>query len=134
MSRYIKTIALPPVDLKHIAERATEYLLSEGYKSVRYKRGGLFFKKAGSLSKGPKYIKFGFKTGEMTIEAFVKFPLLPGITVGEMGTSGSFCSVMKTDLLKDISSFETNVGRITEEFLRDNPGPRQYPDIRCTMN
>ena len=134
MARFTKTIILPPVDLKCIAESTTQYLFDNGFKSVPYKNAGLFYKKDGGLFEGPQYMKFGVKTGQMTIEAFVKFPLLPGIAIGEMGIIGSFCPVMKTGLTRSINNLQTHVRKTVKKFQEDNPELRQYPNVYYTIS
>lgn|GEM_PF-1257177 len=134
MSRFIKTIHLPPVDLKHIAEELTKYMLNEGFYDVNYKRNGTFYKKTGGWLDPHQYIRFGFKTGQITIEAFIKFPLFPGVVFGEMGITGSFCPVMKTALVRSVNNLVDYVKKTVKKFLKNNPGLNDYPDIYCTLN
>lgn len=140
MSRYTQLVELPHVDVAYVAQKATEYLLKEGFRSVHYK-GGTYYKKTDGWFVGLQYIKFSFKTvqkfsvkvDEMSIEAFIKFPLLPGIAVGEMGITGSFCSVMKTALVMNINSLGTYTQKVIKEFLKENPGQHDYPEVSFTL-
>lgn len=133
MSRFVVTKKLPAVDLLYIAEKTTEYLLAQGFKSVQYK-GDTYYKKNGTWIDPPQYIKFGFKTGEMNIEAFIKFPLMPGVGVGEMGIEGSFCEVKKTLLVRSVNNLIFNTQRIVKLFLKEQPEIKVYPEVQCTLS
>lgn len=141
MSRYNCTIELPHVDLEYVMKKETAYMLNEGFKSVRYKGSGMYYKKTNGWFDGPQYIKFSFKTvqksgvkmDEMMIEAFIKFPLLPFLPVGEMGITGSFCDGMKTGLVRSINDLISHTQKVVKEFLKDNSGPQDYPNVYCTI-
>jgi len=140
MSRYIQTVEMPHVDVERVAQKATEYMLKEGFQSVKYK-GSTYYKKDNGWFEGPQYIKFNFKTvkksgikmDEMSIEAFIKFPLLFGIAIGEMGIVGSFCPVMKTALVMSINSFITHIQKVIKDFLEEDSVWHDYPGVLFTM-
>lgn len=131
MSRSNQSIKLPEVDLLYLAEKTTEYILHEGFESVRYK-GGSYYRKPGTLVHSPQYIRFAFRTGQMDIEAFMKWTLFPGLHVGEMGITGSFCEERKTLLVRSVNNLVTHTKKLVEDFLEQNPG-RNYPKVRCTI-
>ena len=120
------------MDLQYIAKKITEYLLSEGYKFVVYK-GGTYYRRRTGLFSVPQYVKFKFETGKMTMTAFIKLPILPFVSVGEMGIEGSFCTDMKISLVRDINNIETKTKQIVMDFRANNPGLMDYPDITFTM-
>lgn len=141
MSRYNHTIDLPHVDLEYVVKKVNAYMLSEGFKSVRYKRGVTYYEKTDGWFDGPQYIRFSFRTVQkpdvkvdrMTIEAFIKFPLLPFLSVGEMGITGSFCNGMKTGLVRSVNNLINHTQKVIKEFLKDNPRQHNYPDVHCTI-
>ena len=133
MSRLIKTIDLPPVDLLVIAKKVSLYLTGEGFRPVQYKKEGQYYKKYGGWFEPHQYIKFGFKSWEMTVAAFVKFPLFPGIGVGEMGITGEFCPQMRTALTRSVNDLQSYTRKVVNEYLQAHPGRKNYPEVTQTV-
>ena len=67
-----------------------------------YRDGETIWKKGHGVMTAPKFLKVGFLNGQVHIEAWLKYPILPGVYVGEMGTTGFFAAVPKASLKKDV--------------------------------
>ncbi|MCX7833797.1 MAG: hypothetical protein N2490_06275 [Ignavibacteria bacterium] len=98
MSRFIKdyeTNKTPEV-LENIIN---EFFKKEGFKNYIIKNEEVW-KKGMGLLMGPQIMKVKINGSKVHLEAWVKFALLPGIYVGEMGTTGVIGALPKK-LLKD---------------------------------
>ncbi len=103
MSRYINTIRTreSPDDL---AREIEEYRREEGFRQIDPDRN--IWKKGMGLMLGPQYIQFRARPGELTLEAWIKFALLPGVYIGEMGINGFFAFIPKKKLKARVSVIE----------------------------
>ncbi|EEG31365.1 hypothetical protein CLOSTMETH_01002 [[Clostridium] methylpentosum DSM 5476] len=100
MARFVTNIAINKPDdmIRFIIE---DYLTKEGYK-LQNRDGETIWKKGHGVMTAPKFLKVGFLNGQVHIEAWLKYPILPGVYVGEMGTTGFFAAVPKASLKKDV--------------------------------
>ena len=78
---------------------AAQYLAQEGFTSVMY-RGESVWKKGMGVMAGPQYVKVACQNGQVTLEAWVRFAILPGVYVGELGITGGLAAIPKK-LLRD---------------------------------
>ncbi len=108
MSRYvndIKTAKQPDT----VMEIVTSFMRREGFELVDYEEGKAWKKGHGFIA--PQYIRAEAAVGTVHIEAWIRFALLPGVYMGEMGTEGSFGALPKSRL-------RARLGQL-EELLRD---------------
>jgi len=86
------------------------YLTSEGFRQVQYK-GAQVWKKGLGLMIGPQFIILEPKEGNIHLEAWIKFALLPGVYLGEMGVEGTLAMIPKKKLKKRVLAIEELVGK-----------------------
>lgn len=100
MARFVTNITINKPDdmIRFIVE---DYLTKEGF-ALKNRDGEMVWKKGTGLLTAPKFIKIGFLNGQVHIEAWIKFAILPGVYAGEMGTTGVFYAVPKASLKKDV--------------------------------
>lgn len=86
MARYIKDfyIAAPP---QAIYNHLYQYLIKEGYEYIQFE-GETVFKKGHGLMTGPTIFKFTFFNNVVRMETWMKYAVLPGVYISEMGLSG----------------------------------------------
>ena len=75
------------------------YMTGEGFSLVDY-NGQKVWKKGIGLVAAPQYLAIRYEGNSVHLEAFIRFALLPGVYIGEMGVDGFFGAVPKK-LLKD---------------------------------
>ncbi len=97
MARYIKELSVnkSPEQIQAIAN---QFFDDEGFKQVTYK-GEQVRKKGMGITVGPQYITVKESSGTVKVEAWIKFALLPGVYLGEMGLDG-FVGAIPKKLLK----------------------------------
>jgi hypothetical protein len=78
------------------------YLLDQGFRETPE---GVW-KKGMGLMLGPQFIRFETKPGSTHLEAWIKFALLPGIYMGEMGITGAFAFIPKKKLRSRVEAIE----------------------------
>ncbi len=76
-----------------------DFAQKEGFKFTERKSEQLLQKGSGLMT-GPQFIKVLFQPGQVHLEAWIKFALLPGVYVGELGLKGLFGGLPKK-LLRD---------------------------------
>ena len=126
MSRYVNRINTP-VPPQSLLEPLAQYLTQEGFTQVNYK-GNICWKKGTGLLVAPQYISFYFGEDFLQLEAFIKFALLPGVYIGEMGIAGFFGAVPKA-LLKDrVTMIEQYIYRLWQQMQpAAQPAVQQVP-------
>lgn len=103
MSRYKNTLETDrhPDDL---FDEIEDYLKDEGFKCID--RDENIWKKGMGLLLGPQYIRFRTSKGKLKVEAWIKFALLPGVYIGEMGIDGFFGIIPKKKLKARVIEIE----------------------------
>ena len=86
-----------------------QYMMSEGY-TFRDFQGEMVYKKGSGFAAGPTFVKVMNNGAYVTVEAWIKFAVLPGVYAGEMGISGMAGAIPK-------SMLKARVG-VVEEILR----------------
>ena len=72
-----------------------QYMAAEGFSTAMYNGEPIWKKGVGFLA-APQYIRvFPTTNGTVNIEAFIKYAILPGVYVGEMGLDGFFGFAIK---------------------------------------
>jgi hypothetical protein len=98
MARYTNALQTPG-PAEYYAPTINHYMTNEGFDLVNY-NGQPVWKKGVGLLVCPQYLSVQYQGNVIYLEAFIRYPILPGVYVGEMGLSGFFQWVAK-DLLKN---------------------------------
>jgi hypothetical protein len=104
MTRYINRINTPVPPLS-LSQALGDYLNAEGFTQVQYK-GNLVWKKGSGVLTAPQYVILTYGEQEIILEAFIKFAALPGVYVGELGTTGFVGAIPKGMLKTRIEAIE----------------------------
>jgi hypothetical protein len=92
------------------AERAIAgFMEREGFDQLNYE-GELVWKKGMGILTAPQFIKTTVQGNQIGLEAWLKYPLLPGVYVGEMGITGVFGALPKKWLRDTVCKLETFLG------------------------
>ncbi len=81
------------------------FMVREGFKSVNFK-GEIVWKKGQGLLVAPQFIKTVISEKKVRLEAWIKYALLPGVYIGEMGLTGAMGFAMKRVLRKRVEELE----------------------------
>ncbi|MCI8359765.1 MAG: hypothetical protein HFE86_00320 [Clostridiales bacterium] len=105
MSRYTNTLAtnLDPQEVEAIVQ---QYMQSEGFSLMQYSQQEQAWKKGAGFLTYPQYMKVTPAPGSITVEAFLKFPLFPGVYVGELHLNGFVAAPIKSVLKGRVSRLE----------------------------
>lgn len=98
MSRFIQPFTTP-YNPQQVMNCFNSYMQREGFEYVT-KDGESYWKKGMGLLTAPQYLKLTQTNGGYVLEAWLKFALLPGVYIGEMGLKGFFGAIPKA-MLKD---------------------------------
>ncbi len=82
---------------EHVRQIVTDYLTKEGFSYTTIKGEPVWKKGVGMLA-APQFMKVECAGGRVHIEAWVKYALLPGVYVGEMGLKGFVAIAVKKPL------------------------------------
>ncbi|HEQ71015.1 MAG TPA: hypothetical protein ENN69_00870 [Spirochaetia bacterium] len=93
MARYINEIATKK-SAEELNKLIADFMQREGFKNVQF-NGETVWKKGMGIMTGPQFIKTTTGDGKLKLEAWIKFALLPGVYVGEMGLNGFFGFALK---------------------------------------
>ena len=104
MARYVNRIQTP-MDPAPLIQPIGDYLIREGFSQINY-NGGVVWKKGVGLMTAPQYISLAFGPNYIQVEAFIKYALVPGVYVGEMGTDGFFGALPKQLLKGRVATIE----------------------------
>lgn len=89
-----------------IERRIEDYLQGENFKPID-RGGGKYWKKGLGLTLGPQFVKLTKGDGATArLEAWIKFALLPGVYVGEMGIRGAMGAIPKKKLRTRVEEIE----------------------------
>lgn len=108
MSRYTNTIE-SSLTAEAVAGVTEQYLRGEGF-ALSIIDGQQVWKKGMGLLTGPQIILVRIVPGSVRIEAWIKFALLPGVYIGEMGLDGFFGVIPKQALLSRVKELEKRLG------------------------
>ena len=88
MARYQYAMQTPgPAEF--YAPAINQYMVNEGFKLIDYK-GAKVWKKGVGMVTAPQYFSIQYHDNVVYLEAFIRYALLPGVYVGEMGIDGFF--------------------------------------------
>ena len=103
MPRYSNTIKTDESP-ESLGEQIAEYLTHEGFKQVDPVEN--IWKKGMGIMLGPQYVRFRTSPGSLLLEAWIKFAIVPGVYVGEMGIEGMFALIPKRKLKARVEEIE----------------------------
>lgn len=81
-----------------------DYLVENGF--TCYDEDENVWKKGMGWLTGPQFIQFDVRRGELRLQAWIKFALLPGVYFGEMGITGFFGFIPKRMLKARVDEIE----------------------------
>ncbi len=96
MSRYNMPFVTPYTP-DQVYNFFNSYMQQEGFTYVT-KKGESYWKKGSGLMTAPQFIRIIPNNESYILEAWIKFALLPGVYIGEMGTKGFVGAVPKSML------------------------------------
>jgi hypothetical protein len=103
MSRYQNTVPTnKPPEL--LAQQLWECLASRGFSLADPQQN--IWQKGTGLLVNPQFISFRIEPGLLHVEGWIKFAILPGVYVGEMGVEGLFQVIRKRMLREHLSAVE----------------------------
>lgn len=86
------------------------YLEYEGFQYVEYKGESVFQKGEGWIV-APTFVKVGFNGNLIQLETWLKYPLLPGVFIGEIGLEGFVGAAVKGTMKRAVATIPTIVAR-----------------------
>jgi len=104
MSRYINEFATSYTP-EQIYTIVNNFCMSEGFSTYNY-NGEMLYKKGSGWVSAPQYIKVTNAGSNVRVEAFIKYAILPGVYVGEMGLTGFFGFAIKAALGTKVATLE----------------------------
>ena len=121
MSRYSNTFEtnLLPGEIDSVVRA---YLESEKFEYVNYK-GENVWKKGEGFFTYPQYIKVSAANGSLTVEAFLKYPILPAVSVGEIAPKGFVAFPVKAKLKDRVSQLEYRLQNAAHEKYKASQQP-----------
>jgi hypothetical protein len=103
MSRYSNTIAIRRTP-EEVANTVRMYLTGQGF--ALFDPAQNVWKKGMGLLLGPQFVQFQVQPGKLVLEGWIKFALLPGVYIGEMGVDGLFAIIPKRQLKAKLVEIE----------------------------
>jgi hypothetical protein len=104
MGRYVNQMQVD-YDTSLLAPGIDQFMTAEGFAPVNYK-GETLWKKGMGILTAPQYLSVTYSPNLVTIQAFIKWALIPGVYVGEMGTDGFVGAIPKKALEKRVRTVE----------------------------
>ncbi len=106
MARFVQPFT-SPLSEQQVFEEFERFARNEGFEH-HTEKGEPCLKKGKGVATGPQFLKLTKKPdGEFVLEAWIKYAIVPGVYVGEMGLDG-FTGAIPKQMLK---------GRV-DEFLK----------------
>ena len=107
MSRHIVKF-VSPLETQQVFDSFLQYWRNEGFEAC-VQDGEECMKKGVGLATAPQFVKINSINGVYVLQAWIKFPILPGIFLGEMDLDGFFGSIPKGMLKSRVNYFFTLV-------------------------
>ena len=103
MPRYRNQLAmrLPPDQVHH---KLANYLAGQGFDLVDPQQN--VWQKGSGMMVSPQFIRYESHPGQLVLEAWIKFALLPGVYFGEYGVDGMFLVIPKKMLKAKVLEIE----------------------------
>lgn len=128
MSRYYKKFALP-ISTAQAKGVIDDFMQRNGFKEY-HKNGESCYKKGNGILTGPQFIKILVEETTVTIEAWIKMAILPGVYCGEQDLTGAFGFALKNSLKAKVDYLESRLGfvpGVTPIFMPGYGIPPQAP-------
>lgn len=108
MARYVRDFTLEASSAEQAFYAVYQYLASEGY-TYQQVDGKAVFQKGNGWISGPSFVQISYQPFGVRIEAWVKFALLPGVFIGELGVDGMMGVAVKRPLKKRLAQIESTL-------------------------
>ncbi|MBQ8827552.1 MAG: hypothetical protein IJZ90_00220, partial [Clostridia bacterium] len=118
MARYIKDFQIS-VSQDMLFNKIYSYLMSEGYDYIEYDSESVF-KKGKGIVNGPTFIKLSFGANSVRLEAWLKYALLPGVYVGEIGLKGFVGAAAKGPLKLRVAQIENMIMQSAADYAANS--------------
>ena len=92
-------------DPRPLMDTIGKFLISEGY-TYKVKNNEGFFQKGNGILTGPTFIKIQPSQGQMMVQAWMKYALLPGVYFGEIDLASPIGYAVKGPLKNRVSYIE----------------------------
>lgn len=133
MARYQNAMQTPgPAEF--YASAISQYMFNEGFRLVDYK-GFKVWKKGFGLLTAPQYFSIQYRENIIYLEAFLRYAILPGVYVGEMGINGFFGAIPKNLLKSRVNVVENYIislwqNAYNNQPVMQQPQQQQYPPVQ----
>jgi len=104
MARYQNALQTPN-PAESYAYGISQYMAKEGFNIIDYK-GYKVWKKGVGVLVAPQFFSIQYSENTIFLEAFIRYPILPGVYVGEMGITGAFAAIPKKMLRDRVHAVE----------------------------
>lgn len=125
MSRYTLQF-VSPFQPQQVNDFFATYLTNEGFQ-LKTDKNGSYWKKGVGLLTAPQYVKLSCQNNTYVIEAWLKFALLPGVYIGEMGFDGFFGCIPKSMLKSRVDSILASLQARPLQLMQGYPNMPQQP-------
>lgn len=88
---------------QQVNDTCAAFLRREGFQPCFYKGETGVFKKGSGVVAAPQYLKIIFQGSQVSLEAWIRMALLPGVYVGEMGLTGFMGFAIKKSLKNKVN-------------------------------
>ncbi|MCL1923017.1 MAG: hypothetical protein FWG15_04010 [Propionibacteriaceae bacterium] len=123
MSRYQNAIQTPEL-AETYAPAINQFMINEGFTLVDYKSAQVW-KKGVGLATAPQFLSIQYVGNTIYLDAFIRYPILPGVYVGEMGLTG-FIGALPKGLLKNrVQAVEAYIFSLWQQPMNAAPQPQQ---------
>ena len=121
MARYVNRLHTP-VDPRSFSNVISDFMTAEGFALIDYK-GVQTWKKGSGWVAAPQYMSISYGPDYVHIEAFIRYAVLPGVYVGEMGIEGFFGWAVKEMLKTRIRKVEGYIVGLWAQQANPNVPP-----------
>lgn len=116
------------------APAISQYMYNEGFRLVDYK-GFKVWKKGVGLVTAPQYFSIQYRENVIYLEAFLRYAILPGVYIGEMGINGFIGAVPKSLLKSRVGTVENYIISLWQNPYNNQPAiqqpqQQQYPPVQ----
>ena len=121
-----------PYPAEGYAPALNQYMTNEGFTLVDYK-GKMVWKKGVGLATAPQFFSIQYQGNTIYLDAFLRYPILPGVYVGEMGITGFFGALPKSLLKTRVNTVEAYIVSLWQQQPPPQQPPLQQPPQRPAM-
>lgn len=132
MARYIKDFPIS-ADAQIVQTSLDQYLKSEGYQYKNFE-GENVYRKGNGIVSGPTFFKFSYYGNMVRMETWMKYAMLPGVYVDEIGVDGFVGSAAKGPWKRRIGYIEKMFVDFARQTSYTSPTPAQDVVNTCEDN